>query len=125
MSVAGWKVAATHESATTQDSAPASALTPINPTHPGSSNMAPQQSSVVPQETEQKAAAAGPAFTEQQWEAAVKALSCAEIDNMDAVAANTAAATDADKFVIIDGVLYVKAWLVTEKEGSPEAGMRS
>lgn len=44
------------------------------------------------------------------------ALLCAEIDRMDAVAADTAAAMEADKYVVIDGVLYVKAWLVSEKE---------
>lgn len=75
--------------------------------------MIPQQSSVTP---EQKTAPDGPASSEQQWEAAAMALLCAEIDRMDAVAADTAAAMEADKYVVIDGVLYVKAWLVSEKE---------
>jgi hypothetical protein len=118
ISVAG---AATHESATPQNPAPAPALTPINSTHLGSSNMTPQQSSVAPQKTEQQAAPAGPAFTEQRGEAAAMALLCAEIDRMDAVAANTAAATEADKYVVIDGDLYVKAWLVSEEESSSKA----
>jgi hypothetical protein len=86
--------------------------------------MDPQQSSVASQ-PEQKAAPAAPTSTEQQWEAAAMALLCAEIDRMDAVAANTAAATKEDKFVMIDGNLYVKAWLISEKEGPPGAGLRS
>jgi len=53
------------------------------------------------------------------------ALLCAEIDRMDAVAANTAAATKEDKFVMIDGSLYVKAWLIDEIEESLGAGLRS
>jgi uncharacterized protein (DUF1697 family) len=88
----------------------------MNPTHPGSSTMTPQQSSVAPQKPEQKAAPADPAFTEQQWEAAAMALLSAEIDRMDAVAAANAAAATEDRFIIIDGQLYVKAWLVSEKE---------
>lgn len=83
-----------------------------------------QQSSVATQ-PEQKAAPAVPVATEQQWEAAAMALLCAEIYRMDAVAANTSAATEEDKFVMIDGSLYVKAWLVSEKEESLEAGQHS
>mgnify|MGYP001429962657 CR=1 FL=1 len=83
-----------------------------------------QQSSVGPQ-PEQKAAPAAPASAEQQWEAAAMALLCAEIDRMDAVAANTAAATKEDKFDMIDGSLYVKAWLIDEIEESLGAGLRS
>lgn len=44
------------------------------------------------------------------------ALLSAEIDRMDAVAAANAAAATEDRFIIIDGQLYVKAWLVSEKE---------
>ena len=95
--------------------------------------MASQQSSLAPQ-TEQKGVPAGPpsfakeqwaAFTEEEWEAAAAATLRAEIDRMDAVAASTAATATEDKFVMIDGPLYVKAWLISEKEESPEAGMRS
>lgn len=35
---------------------------------------------------------------------------------MDAVAAATAAAKHEDKFIVIDGLLYVKAWLLSEEE---------
>ena len=51
------------------------------------------------------------------------ALLCAEIDRMDAVATNTAASAKEDKFVMIDGSLYVKAWLISEEE-SPGSGHR-
>ena len=53
------------------------------------------------------------------------ALLCAEIDRMAAVAANTAAVIKEDKFVMIDGNLYVKAWLISENKESPGAGLRS
>jgi hypothetical protein len=87
--------------------------------------MASQQSSVAPQ-AEQQAAPAGPSFTkeqwasfnEEQWEAAAAATLRAEIDRMDAVAAANAAATTEDKFIVIDGLLYVKAWLVNESCGA-------
>jgi uncharacterized protein (DUF1697 family) len=94
--------------------------------------MTPQQSFVAPQ-TEQKAALAGPpsftkeqwaSFTEEQWEAAAAATFRAEIDRMDAVAAANAAAAHQDKFVVIDGLLYVKAWLVSEETESPGAEPR-
>ena len=52
------------------------------------------------------------------------ALLRAEIDRMDDVAAANAAATEADKYVVIDGDLYVKAWLVSEETESPGAGTR-
>jgi hypothetical protein len=84
--------------------------------------MTPEQSFVAPQNTEQKAAPAGPDLAEQQWEAAAMALLRAEIDRMDAVAAATAAAKHEDKFIIIDGLPYVKAWLVSEKTESRGAG---
>jgi len=107
---------------------------PINPTLLSFSNMTPQQSSITSQ-NEQNAAPAGPSlnsftdeqwasFTEEQWEAAVIAALRAEIDRMDAVAASTATATTEDKYIIIDGLLYVKAWLVSEEDESPGAGSR-
>ena len=85
--------------------------------------MDPQHSSVNPQ-PEKKAAPATPTFTGQQWEAAATALLRTQIDRMDAVAASTTTAATEDKFVMIDGRLYVKSWLVREKWESPEAGMR-
>jgi hypothetical protein len=85
--------------------------------------MNPQQPYVAPP-SEQKDAPAASASTEQQWDAAAMALLCAEIDRMDAVATNTAAFNEEDKFVMIDGSLYVKAWLISEKEESPGSGHR-
>jgi hypothetical protein len=52
------------------------------------------------------------------------ALLSAEIDRMDDVAAATAAAKPEDKLIIIDGLSYVKAWLVSEETESPAAGTR-
>lgn len=52
------------------------------------------------------------------------ALLCAEIDRMYAVAAATAAAKHDDNFIVINGLLYVKAWLVGEETESPAAGTR-
>jgi len=46
----------------------------------------------------------------------------AEIDRMDAVAAATTAAASEDKYVVIDGVSYVKAWLVSEESTQPREG---
>lgn len=85
--------------------------------------MNPQQLSVATP-SEQKAAPAASVSIEQQWEAAAMALLCAEIDRIDAVAANTAASAEEDKFVMIDGSLYVKAWLISEKEEAPGSGLR-
>ena len=84
--------------------------------------MSPQQPYVAPP-SEQMDAPAASASTEQQWYAAAMALLCAEIDRMDAVATNTAASAKEDKFVMIDGSLYVKAWLISEEE-SPGSGHR-
>lgn len=94
--------------------------------------MTSQQPSGVPQ-TEQKAAPAGPpytkeqwaSFTEEQWEAAAAATLRADIDRMDAVAAATATATSEDKFVIIDELLYTKAWLIGEDTQPRDAGTSS
>ena len=93
--------------------------------------MTSQQSSITPQAKQQDAPAGPPftkeqwaSFTEEEWEAAVAATLRAEIDRMDAVAAATAAATTEDKFIIIDGLLYVKAWLISEESESPGAGKR-
>ena len=97
--------------------------------------MASQQSSEAPK-TEQQAAPAAPAappfytqeqwasFTEEQWEAAAAAVLRAEIDRMDAVAAANAATTTEDKYIIIDGLLYVKAWLITDEPESSGAVSR-
>lgn len=52
------------------------------------------------------------------------ALLSAEIDRMDAVAAVTADVKHEDKFIIIDGLLYVKAWLISEEADSLAAGTR-
>jgi hypothetical protein len=82
---------------------------PISPSRPGFDNMIPQQSSIVLR-PKQKAEPVESAVTEQQWEEAAIALLRAEIDRMDAVAAASAAAASRDRFVTIDGLLYVKAW---------------
>ena len=82
--------------------------------------MIPQQSSIVLR-PKQKAEPVESAVTEQQWEEAVIAKLRAEIDRMDAVAAASAAAASRDRFVTIDGLLYVKAWDVSEEAGSPGA----
>ena len=47
-----------------------------------------------------------------------------EIDRMDAVAASVATATSEDKFIIIDGLLHVRAWLVSEQAETAQAEMR-
>lgn len=95
--------------------------------------MTSQQSSIAPQ-IEQKAETAKPpsstkeqwaSFTEEEWEIAAAATLRAEIDRMDAATAKTAANTTEDKFIIIDDLLYVKAWLVTEESESPGAGSRT
>lgn len=85
--------------------------------------MTSQQSSVASQ-TEQKAAPAALSFTEEEWDAAAAVVLRAEIGRMDAVAAATATATAEDKSIIIDGLLYVKSWLVTEESEFPGAGER-
>jgi hypothetical protein len=79
-----------------------------------------QQSSVVSQ-PEQHAALVNFALTEQEWEEDAMTKLRAGIDRMDAIAATTAATTSEDKFIIIDGLLYVKAWLVCEKDQTTKA----
>jgi hypothetical protein len=89
-----------------------------SPQHLG--NMITQQSSVVSQ-PEQHAALVYPALTEQEWEEDAMTKLRTEIDRMDAIVATTAATTSVVKFIIINGLLYVKAWLVSEKGKTTKA----
>jgi endonuclease V-like protein UPF0215 family len=86
--------------------------------------MNPQQPSFA-SHPEQHSALVSSAFTKQQWEEAAMARIRAEIDGMDATAATTAIATAEDNFVMIDGLLYVKAWLVSEETETTDAKTRT
>ena len=64
-------------------------------------------------------------LTEEQWEKEAMLKLRAEIDRIDALAAATAAATSEEKYAMIDGALYVKAWLVGDETQSDEEGTYS
>ena len=78
-----------------------------------------------PEHTQQISTQACAAPTEQQWEEEAMLKLRAENDRMDALAAAATTTATEYKFIVIDGLLYAKAWLVDEETQSCEARTHS